>query len=69
MKIYSIFGQCEAAAAEVLIEAHKAVRIETADIPDEEKMNPLTGEPAMFAVMVPTPFIEDFEELCANLRA
>lgn len=69
MKIYSIFGQCEAAAAEVLIEAHKAVRIDTADIPDEEKMHPITGEPAMFAVMVPAPFEADFEELCADLRA
>lgn len=40
MRIYSIFGQCEAAAAEVLIDAKKAVRINTADIPEEEKMHP-----------------------------
>lgn len=69
MRIYSIFGQCEAAAAEVLIDAKKAVRINTADIPEEEKMHPITGAPAMFAVMVPTPYEADFEELCANLRA
>lgn len=69
MTIYSIFGQCEAAAAEVLIEARKAVRIDTDDIPDEEKMHPITGKPAMFAVMVPGPYVADFEELCADLRA
>jgi hypothetical protein len=67
MKIYSIFGHIDAAAAEHFISARKAVRIDPADIPDEEKRHPLTGEPAKFAVMVPTPYVADFEELCSEV--
>lgn len=67
-QIFSIFHECEAAAAEVLISEGVATKIEKRMIPPNESTNEL-GQPAMFAVVVPAAHLARFEELCANLRA
>jgi len=67
-QIFSIFGECEKAAAEVLINEGVATRIERKMIPPGELTNE-RGQTALFAVVVPGPQLARFEELCANLRA
>jgi hypothetical protein len=67
-QIYSIFHECEAAAAEHLIKEGVANRIEANMIPPMERFNHL-GQKALFAVVVPAAQIARFEKLCADLRA
>lgn len=67
-QIFSIFGECEAAAAETLIKEGVATKIEKRLIPPNESTNE-RGQSALFAVVVPAAHLARFEELCANLRA
>lgn len=67
-QIFSIFGECEAAAAEYLIERGLATRIEQRMIPPSELVNE-NGNTALFAVVVPGAHIGRFEELCRGLRS
>lgn len=71
MEIFSIFGVCEAAAAETLIQEGVATKIEKANIPKEMMFNVVNGQTyeAMFAVAVPAPQLARFEELCKEMRA
>jgi hypothetical protein len=68
MEIFSIFGQCERVAAEMLIDKGKARRIDASEIPFEVARNEL-GQVACFAVMVPGEHVAEFNKLCDDLRA
>ena len=65
--IYSIFGICEAAAAEVLIKEGKATKIPKSQIPKCERKNE-TGQKAMFALIVPDEHIDYFNDVISDLR-
>lgn len=70
-EIFSIFGVCEAAAAEIMIEAGKLTRIPKEQIPESVAYNVVDGKriEARFAVVVPSEHKGAFEELCKELRA
>jgi hypothetical protein len=67
-EIYSIFGQIEAAAAEMMIERKLAKRIDARDIPPTALHNE-KGETAKFAVIIASANQHAFEELIRDLRA
>lgn len=67
-QIYSIFGQIESVAAEMLIKRGHATRIERNEVPHSEAVNS-AGQPVQFAVVVPSEHIAEFERLIADLRA
>lgn len=67
-EIMSIFGQCEAVAAEIMIKDGKLSRIEQADIPLSALRNK-DGDLARFAVIVPAQYLHEFEELIKDIRA
>lgn len=67
-QIFSIFGQCEAVAADMMIERHKLTRIEAHEIPETAAVNEF-GQRARFAVVMPAKHLREFEKLCAELRA
>lgn len=67
---YSIFGQIEEVAAEIMVERGLARRIEYRDIPTEMQRNE-AGTPARFAIWIfdPKHSTAVFENLIADLRA
>ena len=67
-QIYSIFGQCEAAAADHFIEHHGATRIPFLRIPEEMRVNEV-GAHARFAVLIPAGHVKAFDEMCERLRS
>lgn len=67
-EIFSIFGQCEAAAAQHFIEYQGATRIGYDRIPVEVRTND-AGERAIFAVMIPAGKVAAFNKMCEDLRA
>jgi hypothetical protein len=68
-QIYSIFGQCEALAAEIMLKDGRLTRkIPVDDIPPTALFNQY-GQKAHFAVWVPGDRIHEFDELCKDLRA
>ena len=67
-KIFSVFGQCEAVAAEMMISEGKLTRIEPADIPASVAVNDV-GAAARFAVIVPSRYVCEFNRRCAEMRA
>ena len=67
-EVYSIFGQIESVAAEILIEKGKARKIEARDIPVSAAFDD-NGRRASFAVIVPNEHVPEFERLIADLRA
>ena len=67
-EIFSIFGQCEAVAAEMMVEEGKLTRIEPADIPVSAAFNDV-GTAARFAVVVPPRYLAEFNRRCAEMRA
>jgi hypothetical protein len=69
MEIYSIFGQIEDVAAQIMIADGTATKIEAKDIPESERFNK-DGEPVKYAVMIYGRALNHkFEELIAGLRA
>lgn len=68
MQIFSIFGECEQAAAEHLISKYSLRKIEPSMIPPDRATNTL-GQPAKFAVIIPGKHVREFEQLCSQLRA
>jgi hypothetical protein len=69
MQIFSVFGVCEAAAAEIMLKDGRATRkIPVEEIPDSAQFNQF-GDRARFAVMVPSNHVLAFNELCKDLRA
>lgn len=69
MQIFSIFGVCEAAAAEVMLKDGRATRkIPVEEIPEDVLFNEL-GTKARFAVMVPSRNVPAFDKLCKDMRA
>lgn len=69
MKIFSVFGQCEAVAAEVMLKDGRILRkIPVEEIPKEALFNQF-GDKARFAVLVPGPHVQAFDELCKDIRA
>lgn len=67
-EIFSIFGQCEAVAAEMMIAEGKLVRIEPANIPPTAAVN-AAGKRARFAVVVQQRYLAEFNRRCAEMRA
>lgn len=68
-QIFSVFGVCEAAAAEVMLKDGRAtLKIPAEDIPLSALYNQF-GHKALFAVLVPGEQIPTFERLCKELRA
>jgi hypothetical protein len=67
-QIFSIFGQIEAAAADVLIERGQAERIQWDEIPQSVRFND-AGRRAYFAVVVPGKHMREFDKLCKGLRS
>lgn len=67
-QIFSIFGQIEEVAANLMIERHKLHRIKAEDIPPTAAVND-TGQTAKFAVVMPANLIVEFNELIRSLRA
>ncbi len=67
-EIFSIFGQCEAVAAEMMIEEGKLTRIAASDIPATAAVNEF-GTRARFAVVVQPRYLAEFNRRCAEMRA
>lgn len=66
---FSIFGQCEAAAAEAMLKDGRIrVKIPPDQIPESVLYNEF-GQKALFAVIVPGEQIHAFDELCKSMRA
>lgn len=72
-EIMSIFGICEAAAANLMVEQGKLRKIPQAEIPETAlyTVDPISGHQlkARFAVVVPREYKHEFEELCKDMRA
>lgn len=67
-EVFSIFGQCEAVAADIMIERHGLYRIPASEIPATAAVNDV-GTPARFAVVVPARLVPEFNRLCAEMRS
>ncbi len=67
-EIFSIFGQCDAVVANLMIEEGKLTRIAAADIPPSAAVNDF-GQHAQFAVVVQPQYLAEFNRRCAELRA
>lgn len=68
-QVYSIFGQCEAVAAEMMLRDGRAtLRISVADIPETALYNK-EGKPALFAILIPGDQLKTFERLCKEIRS
>lgn len=68
-QVFSVFGVCEATAAEIMLKDGRATRkIPVDEIPDSALYNEF-GNKALFAVMVPGERVPEFEKLCKELRA
>lgn len=67
-EIFSVFGQCEAVAAEMMIKEGKLTRIPPEQIPESAAVND-AGTPARFAVIVPARYVPEFNRRCAEMRA
>lgn len=67
-EIFSVFGQCEAVAAEMMIKEGKVTHIPPEQIPLAVAFNDM-GQTARFAVMVPARYVPEFNRRCAEMRA
>lgn len=67
-KFFSIFGQIETVAANIMIERGKAHLIEQSMIPETALYNK-DGQKARFAVRINPGDVGEFEKLIADLRA
>lgn len=67
-KIFSVFGEVEKLAAEIMIERHGLHKIPLELIPPGADRN-IFGQRAYFAVVVPARFLREFEEVIRNTRA
>lgn len=65
-EIYSIFGQIEKVAADMMIERGKASKMTVS--PREHKYND-EGKPALMYITIPRKWVHEFETLIENLRA
>ncbi len=69
MQTFSVFGLCEATAADIMLKDGRATRkIPVDEIPDSALWNEF-GHKALFAVMIPGDQVHAFNELCKDLRA
>ncbi len=66
-EIFSIFGQIESVAAQVMIDRGEATKIDAEQIPESALFNKL-GDRAKFAVMMPGARVQAFEQLIRELR-
>jgi hypothetical protein len=67
-EIFSIFGQIEAVAAQLMIDRGLATRIVAEQIPQSVAMND-AGQRAKFAIIIKRRDCFEFEKLIAELRA
>jgi hypothetical protein len=65
-EIFSIFGQCDAVAAEMMVREGKLTRIEPEDIPASAAVNE-AGTRARFAVVVPHQHLREFQQRCREM--
>lgn len=66
-EIFSIFGQCEAAASQLMIDRGDITKIEQKDIPPTALYNE-RGQLAYFAVVVPSDKLSEFNRRCEEMR-
>ncbi len=67
-EVFSVFGQIETVAAEIMIKNGEAVRIPPEQIPLSAAFNDL-GQTAKFAVLMQAKKVPAFNRLIAELRA
>ncbi len=67
-EIFSVFGQMEAVAANILIERGQARKIPFDQIPETVQFNKL-GQRAQFAVSMRAGLVPEYEKLIKELRA
>ena len=65
-KWFSIYGQCEEAAARTMIKAGKA---STLPLLPGMAVDVETGRRAVMVLVVPAKHVKEFEEMCRDLRA
>lgn len=72
-QVFSIFGQIEAVAADIMISRGLGTRIEVSEFPDAAHCPHVHvnehGQSARFAILLPTQHIRQFEDLIQELRA
>ncbi len=68
-QVFSVFGICEATAAEIMLKDGRATRKIPVDEIPESALHNQFGHKALFAVMVPGEQVHAFNELCKELRA
>jgi hypothetical protein len=68
VKFYSIFGQIERVAAEIMIKDGRARRIPQSEIPQSVLTNE-HGDTANFAIMISVGQDQEFDNLCKTLRS
>lgn len=68
IEIFSVFGQIESVAAEIMIEKGEAKKIDAREIPLSAAFND-HGATAKFAVMMSKNLVPRFNKLIADLRA
>lgn len=67
-EIYSIFGQIESVVAQAMVDEGVVNKIRQEDIPPTALFNE-KGEKAYFAIVMPTPYLAEFNRRVAELRA
>jgi hypothetical protein len=72
-QIFSIFGQIEAVAADLMVQRGLGQRIEVSDFPDAATCPDVhvneRGEQARFALLLPLQHVQQFENLIRELRS
>ena len=67
-EIYSIFGQIDGVIAEAMVAEGKATKIEQKMIPPTALYDD-RGRLAMFAIVLPTKYLGEYEDRVRNLAA
>lgn len=67
-EVYSIFDQIEGVVAEMMVEEGKANKIEASMIPPSVLFDD-AGRKAMFAIVLPTNLLGEFNRRARELRA
>lgn len=67
-EIYSIFGQIDGVVAETMVKEGKASKIEADMIPPSAMFDD-AGRKAMFAIVLPTNLLGEFNRRARELRA
>lgn len=67
-EVFSVFGQIESVACEIMLKEGKGVRIDVTEIPASVLFNDI-GQKARFAFLLQKKHLPEFNRLVADLRA